>query len=156
RDTPLGPTILPTTTTYAYNLPNDTVPLPTDAGGKALMFGYLRWPGASGRRVILGPVELGHSATSLLHADAGGFVVTGRAAGMGAGRRVGAARGTFTFTGQTATFYRGRMLTAGGGVVALNGRAVSFRIGRALVAGAGAFHLSGQPASMVATTLMLA
>lgn len=81
-------------------------------------------------------------------ADVGSFVMTGKAAGLYLGRKVGAGTGVFSMNGQAANLRKSYPLIANVGVFSLTGQLVNLRAARRVPILAGSFSLNGQAAGL--------
>ena len=83
-----------------------------------------------------------------LAAEAGAFVMSGKAASLERGYKVGAEVGTFALAGQAATLRVSRRISAAAGAFNFTGIAARLIQSRSMDAEAGVFNLAGQAATL--------
>ena len=82
-------------------------------------------------------------------------MLTGVAAGLGAGRKVAGATGAFVLTGKASTLSAQRRFPAAPGAFTLNGVAATLRHGARLLATPGAFILTGYEALLSGSSTLV-
>lgn len=140
-----GPAIVPYVETFGYNLPSDTVPTPTQAGGLQVMFGPEPKPLVAGRGIMRGVYP---SYPQILASDPGAFVLAGLDVGLIYPKSVVGGVGAFVLGGQSSNGIHGYRIDAIPDDVLLIGQDIAFLWGHILSGGVGVFSLIGGSATL--------